>query len=190
VAPDQLRDIVLKEPYFNILGEPTAHFFHKSVPEQFGFYNADLIQLCDFEFALRVVAHVGCYYDAQALVTFRVHGQSASAANQDARKIRSDCVDVLILLHQYLYHPLYRVFHAHPGIELVRKEYELHFRQLHRALGFWRTCTVLRPFLQHYPHLRLHRSIFVRDCREALLHHPGVRRLVLLYQSLKNKLSI
>jgi glycosyltransferase involved in cell wall biosynthesis len=89
-------------PEINLLGEPTAVIFHRSILEKFGGFKPLLIQLCDSEYWMRIGSNVGVAHVPERLATFRVHGRSATMENFSRRKYRSDYLDPLIIRYLIL----------------------------------------------------------------------------------------
>ena len=103
ITPAEVARLALEYRGRNFVGEPTAVMMHRSVFDEFGTFNEDLIQIPDLEYWLRVGLHTGIAYVDEPLSEFRVHNAAASASNQELRSFRADRVDQLILLHEYLY---------------------------------------------------------------------------------------
>ena len=108
ISPTEVARLALTYRGRNFVGEPTAVMMHRSVFEEFGNFNEDLIQIPDLEYWLRVGLHTGIAYVDEPLSCFRIHNGAASAANLSLRSFRADRVDQLILLHEYLYNPHFR----------------------------------------------------------------------------------
>jgi glycosyltransferase involved in cell wall biosynthesis len=107
VSPERCQDLAVKHPGSNLFGEPTAVMLHRTVFPRFGLFNATLIMSCDLEYWTRVAINTGAICVPEELASFRVHQASASSANLDYRKYRTDTLDSLIIFHDYVYHPLY-----------------------------------------------------------------------------------
>jgi glycosyltransferase involved in cell wall biosynthesis len=103
IAPDDLCDAVLHEPACNFIGEPTAVMIHRDVFKKFGRFNSKFIQLCDFEFLLRIGCNLGFRYIPETLATFRVHPKSTSLSNRNEQKFRMEICDLLLLYHEFVY---------------------------------------------------------------------------------------
>jgi glycosyltransferase involved in cell wall biosynthesis len=93
-------------PTINFIGEPTAVILHRSTLETFGRFHPVMVQLVDFEYWSRIAVQKGIAHVHQPLVTFRVHGQSATTKNAQAA-VRKDRLDGIVLLHEYLHAPAY-----------------------------------------------------------------------------------
>lgn len=117
ITPGEVARLALEYRGRNFIGEPTAVMMHRSVFQEFGTFNEDLVQIPDLEYWLRVGLHTGIAYVDEPLSFFRIHNAAASAANQELRSFRADRLDQLILLHEYLYHP-----HFEPVRRLARDE--------------------------------------------------------------------
>jgi glycosyltransferase involved in cell wall biosynthesis len=91
----------------NIVGEPTAVLLHRSVFYRFGTFNPQLIAACDREFWTRVAVHTGIIFVPETLATFRVHSASSSAKSFANRMYRLTKLDLLVMLHDFAFNPLY-----------------------------------------------------------------------------------
>jgi glycosyltransferase involved in cell wall biosynthesis len=112
-------------PEINCVGEPTVVMFRRTAIEKFGYFSAELIQLLDWEYWARLAANEGLYYVPTKLATFRIHGGSTTMSNMSNDKYRAAVLDLLILIHEFVYHPHYAPVrsaarNAQPSIELKR----------------------------------------------------------------------
>lgn len=107
IDPATVRNVVLREPQ-NFFGEPTAALLHHSLFGRFGIFNADLAQICDLEYWIRVAINTGLSYVNEPLATFRYHASSTSAGNRDPlRKERVSVFDRLVIGYEFAYNPHY-----------------------------------------------------------------------------------
>jgi glycosyltransferase involved in cell wall biosynthesis len=104
--------LMVRHPVHNCVGEPTAVLFRRSVFRRYGLFNADMVNICDWEYMARVAVNGGLCFTPQTLATFRVHPRSASAVNRSRRLFRAEVLDEVILRHE--------LAHA-PGFAPVRK---------------------------------------------------------------------
>jgi len=81
---------------------------HRTVFEELGLFNQDLIQLCDIEFWIRVGIHYGIVYVPHTLATFRVHSGGATLQNEGRKSFQKNKLDSLILLHEFAYNEAFR----------------------------------------------------------------------------------
>jgi glycosyltransferase involved in cell wall biosynthesis len=102
----------LERPAVNFIGEPTAVMFHRSARERFGVFNADFVQLCDFEYWARIACHEGLNIVPEVLAGFRIHRDSKSIANRDDREFRTEIVDPLLLNYEFGYASYYSPIRA------------------------------------------------------------------------------
>src|SRR2546425_4866662 len=107
ITAEEVAGLALEYRGRNFVGEPTAVMMHRSVFEEFGAFNEDLVQIPDLEYWLRFGLHTGIAYVDEPLSCFSIHNGAASAANLALRNFRADRVDQLILLHEYLYNPYF-----------------------------------------------------------------------------------
>jgi hypothetical protein len=106
-----VADLALEFLGRNVIGEPSTVLVHRSVIDEFGLFNIDLIQIPDLEYWLRVGLTTGMVYCDEPLVAFRIHDSAASTANL-IRMFRADRLDQLVLLHEYLYNPHFELVRA------------------------------------------------------------------------------
>ena len=90
----------------NVFGEPTSFLLHRDEVPTYGPFNEEMVQLCDLEFWARVGSNTGLVHIPEELVTFRIHGSSATAANS-AHGFRKDVLDMLVLLHEFAFSPAF-----------------------------------------------------------------------------------
>lgn len=102
--------IVEKGVGTNFVGEPTSVMIRRDLCSEYGGFNSNLIHLCDLEYWTRIGTNEPMVYVPRALCNFRVHGSSASARNHSCRRFQVAYLDKIVLLHDYLYHPLYENF--------------------------------------------------------------------------------
>ena len=106
ISAEALCKGVLGNLIANFVGEPTAILLHRSVFSRFGLFNSCLIQMCDFEYWIRVGSHTGLVYIPEMLVHFRRHKKGTSAINENSKKFRL-IPDYLVCFHDFVFHPLY-----------------------------------------------------------------------------------
>jgi len=102
---EKFREATIQYLGLNFVGEPTTVLLHRDVFNKFGEFNSGLIQLCDFEYWVRVAMNTGLRVVREPLATFRVHDRSVSATNEKLRNFRSEVLDSLILLYEFAYNP-------------------------------------------------------------------------------------
>jgi hypothetical protein len=103
-------------------------------------FNPALIMLCDLEYWSRVTIHTGAVHVPEVLAVFRLHGDATTATNHARRHYRTNVLDKLIILHDYVHAPVYASLRstasaAHPRFDLTRR-----FRALRheaRAAASW-----------------------------------------------------
>ena len=129
ITPEEVARLALEYRGRNFVGEPTAVMMHRSVFDEFGDFNEDLVQIPDLEYWLRVGLHTGIAYVDEPLSCFSIHNGAASAANLALRSFRADRVDQLILLHEYLYNPYFAPVRTLAETEGVLGEMRADFRR-------------------------------------------------------------
>ncbi len=122
-SPEDVRAAVFQEP-LNFFGEPTAALLHKSLFDQFGFFNANLTQLCDLEYWIRVSTNTGLNYIDQPLAAFRYHTSSTSSRNRDPeREERLSVFDRLVLAHEHAYNSHYAALREYAARQTPSQHY-------------------------------------------------------------------
>lgn len=107
IPPESFCNAVLENWLGNFVGEPSAVLLHRSVFNRFGFFNSHLIQICDFEYWIRVASNTGLVYIPEFLAGFRWHSKGTTRVNLNSRKFRMH-LDELVCNHDFIFHPLYR----------------------------------------------------------------------------------
>jgi glycosyltransferase involved in cell wall biosynthesis len=106
ISPESFSKAVFDHWLGNFVGEPTAVLLHRSVFSRFGLFNPHLIQMCDFEYWIRVASNTGLIYLPESLARFRLHGKATSVINVSSRKFRV-YLDELVCCHEFLFNPHY-----------------------------------------------------------------------------------
>ena len=108
-SPQRYSETALECLGANLLGEPTAVLLHRSVFERFGWFNPYLHSRCDLEYWNRVASNTGTIHIPEVLTMFRVHENAMSAYLKQtaARRYRFEILDLLLILHDYAFHPVY-----------------------------------------------------------------------------------
>lgn len=107
VSAEEFRALMIDVPDRNCIGEPTAVIVRKRAFDRYGYFNSNLVLLCDWEYFARVAVNTGLYYVDESLATFRVHKASQSAELREVRTFRAHTLDPLIIQHDILYLPAY-----------------------------------------------------------------------------------
>ncbi|MGP8214413.1 MAG: glycosyltransferase family 2 protein [Bacteroidia bacterium] len=110
ISPGKISSMAANNICTNFIGEPTIIMFKKDVTEKSGTFNSDLIQICDFEFFLRIACTYGLKYVPRPLTYFRVHKGSASSSNISERSFSMANIDPIVTVRQLLYAPCYAAF--------------------------------------------------------------------------------
>lgn len=106
VSPGTFIEAILSERR-NFLGEPTSMLLRREVFNRFGYFNPNLVQLCDLEYWIKIGVNCGLVYVPETLATFRLHSASASTLNSNRRIFRSELLDGLVLLREFAFNPLF-----------------------------------------------------------------------------------
>lgn len=112
---EEVAALVVQMGSQNFIGEPTSFLFKRSALAEVGFFNKCLIQICDYEMALRLSTINGLGYIAEPLIQFRIHGENTSQSNHEEKQFRLLHIDPVIVFHQLLYDPLYARWRKIPG---------------------------------------------------------------------------
>ena len=108
ILPGEFSEAILKRGVgLNFVGEPTSVMIRREACFQYSFFNRNLVHRCDLEYWTRLGTNEGLVHIPEKLSNFRVHDRSASAYNHSYRHFELECLDKIILLHDYLYHPHY-----------------------------------------------------------------------------------
>ena len=155
---------VARTPLSNFVGEPSCVMLHRRALDEFGRFHGRMIQLVDFEYWARIATRRGLAYVDAPLVTFRVHGRSATSHNAQST-LRRDRLDGIILLHEFLYAPAYEALRSSP-----RNRFRLTMHYFARLAQLKRTDAARDPqdpswsmALDSYPSLQ-QRSPLSRVC--------------------------
>jgi glycosyltransferase involved in cell wall biosynthesis len=101
----------------NFVGEPTNILIRKDAIYEVGWFNPELIQCCDYEYWSRLGSNYGAYIIPDILSRFRIHQGSTTNYNRREMAFRKDHLDLLAVIHDYLFHPLYLQFRQAIGEE-------------------------------------------------------------------------
>ena len=107
LSPELCCELVVKHPALNFFGEPSSVAFRRELCARIGKFDERLVQLCDYEYWVRVASVHGAYRIPEDLSTFRVHGSAASSANIATREFRYKYLDRLIVFESFHQNPLY-----------------------------------------------------------------------------------
>ena len=156
VSAEQMQEAVLRHLHTNILGEPTACMFHRSVFERFGPFDSRLVQLCDVEHAFRVGVNTGLSYTPATLAHFRVHSGSTTQINGLRGNFRKGVVDQLLILHAQAVDPAYAALReaaARQGQDLTQRFVKA--RHAEQTCGTYWTDSAWDETLLQFPYLRM-----------------------------------
>jgi glycosyltransferase involved in cell wall biosynthesis len=140
LSAEDCRRLALERLGENLFGEPTAVMLHRDVFTRYGMFNPALIMLCDLEYWTRVTIHTGAVHVPEVLAVFRLHAEATSATNHARRHYRTNVLDKLIILHDYVHDPLYEPLRqaAKASDPPVRLEEQFRtFRHQARASAAW-----------------------------------------------------
>ena len=107
ISPETFRENVLDVLAWNFIGEPNTVLLRKNVFLRYGPFHPHMIQLCDYEYWIRVAIHTGFKYVPETLATFRVHRDASSVVHRKTRKKRKDLIDKILFWNELTFNPLY-----------------------------------------------------------------------------------
>jgi glycosyltransferase involved in cell wall biosynthesis len=110
ITKDEISNAAVRYMSMNIIGEPTVMFFKRKIVEERGYYNNNLEQICDLEFALRIASNEGMVYVPQRLSEFRIHSGSATSRNLSVKHYRLSNLEPVKLAALLLFDPAYSIF--------------------------------------------------------------------------------
>lgn len=120
-SAELISKIAVENIAMNFIGEPSLIFFKKSVTQELGPFNADLKQICDLEFALRVAAKYGLTYIPEKLCAFRIHSNSTTTTNVTQNYFQLHYIEPLVFAWILLYDKTYMSFRSHLSMKLAFK---------------------------------------------------------------------
>lgn len=147
---------------YNFLGEPVCFLYQKSLVKEFGEFNGNLSQLCDYEYALRIVSNTGFSYINRDLVTFRVSSSTATSKNHSNKKDLLQLVEPLLLLHLFTWNKYYKNYRSLIGKQFLFGLFKKQINELSR-LGFKKVNALLKPYFSEFPFLQLHKWYFFKN---------------------------
>ena len=135
ISAKQTCSIINKHLPSNFIGEPTSIMFKKSLIKEIGFFNSKIIQLCDFEYCLRIAVRSGFVYISDKLVHFRVHNSSTSQKNNTEKYFAAIYSDRIILMNLLLFDSHYINYRKYSSFwELFNLRYTLFYIIYHANL--------------------------------------------------------
>jgi len=93
----------------NFIGEPTSTLIHKTVFDQYGYFNPSFSQLCDIEYWIRIGVNEGLTIIPHYLAHFRVHSNSTTSLNAKQHNFRTHELEDLLLLHEFAFNPQFAI---------------------------------------------------------------------------------
>ena len=137
----------------NILGEPTSLFFNRNFAIETGLFIADMKQLVDYEFALRLILQYGFSFIAEKLVSFRVHGSSVSNLKnkEPVKTISPESFDKIILLCNYLYNHKFESLRNSAGGEYLLYYLQYMYGNACKKYGAKRIRKEITKFAESFP---------------------------------------
>lgn len=109
-SPAVLSSIAIENMCMNFIGEPSLIFFKKELVSKIGYFNTNLKQICDFEFAFRVGINYGITYVPEQLCAFRIHQTSTTSTNLSNNYFILHYIEPLLLSYFFLFDEKYANF--------------------------------------------------------------------------------
>ncbi len=94
----------------NFLGEPILGLWSKELVNEYGVFDIELKQLVDFEFWFRISSNEFIGFINEELHTFRVHGNSQTARNNQIKGINPAMIDKVDIINKVRLRPIYANF--------------------------------------------------------------------------------
>jgi glycosyltransferase involved in cell wall biosynthesis len=116
VAPILVSTMAVWNICLNFIGEPTSIMIRKNVLPDAGYFNPDLAQICDLEYFVRIASKYGIKYVPAPLSYFRIHKESTTETNINAKRYTVSHLDPIITVNQYLYDKAYLPFRENLSI--------------------------------------------------------------------------
>lgn len=178
VSSAQLAAAVRQHLIHNFIGEPTCYLFRKNLCKMVGVFNPLLTQVVDYEFIVRLGLVEGLAFLPAPLVHFRVHSRSQSSVNKlDAVR---GTVDLILLQHQFLYHPAFEKLRAVTGTALLDTSMKHLYHSTCKHKGKALLNEALTDIRNRYPAIAALKYSFFR----YMLYRQRMHRW---YRKLKNR---
>jgi GT2 family glycosyltransferase len=103
INPEQVAQIMVREPWHNLVGEPTVTLIKKLVFQELGGFDEGLVQLCDAEFWCRILINYGAAFVPESLAVFRIHAKAVTISNHQKRAYRMEVLDSLLLRYRFAF---------------------------------------------------------------------------------------
>lgn len=168
IKPKEIAIMAAQNICMNFIGEPTSVMFKKEVTNNIGLFNADIAQICDLEYFLRIASVYGIRYVPFALAHFRIHEQSTTSLNLQGKLYALSHIDPIITVHQILYTRYYELFRSNLSF-ILKIKLKLYFRvrvyeSFREAVKDSATLNKFETVSTQYPKISQYRngSLFVR----------------------------
>ena len=138
VNAQQISKLAVRNICVNFIAEPSLTLFKKELLNEIGYFDADLIQICDLEFFQRLATTYGLTYLPIQNCFFRLHAQSATNANRDHKSFTVTYLEPLILANKMKEDDSYASFRSGLNIfENLRLNFYINSRllELRKALN-------------------------------------------------------
>ncbi|MFZ6002404.1 MAG: glycosyltransferase family 2 protein [Actinomycetota bacterium] len=102
LPPERVAELALNYWAINVLGEPTSAMVRRDVFDRHGPFDANLTQLCDWEYWIRVGASEGLWFEVEKLATFRIHPHGTSLGNRREQAVWTTYGETALLGWKFL----------------------------------------------------------------------------------------
>lgn len=174
--------LIAKHVNTNFVGEPTAVMFQKSVINQVGLFDDNMVQTCDLEYWYRLASNFGVFYIPETLCNFRVHTDSMSAQN---KKHQKDLVDKVVLTHHLLFDEYYNGLRSHLGRMQLFKIRKMYLTRIYEAECAVKKNNASQALIKHYAQVKKRLQINY-DRKSMPLFIKALFRIVQLRRKLRS----
>lgn len=158
-VPQEIASLAKDKLFDNFIGEPITLLFKKDIIRRIGNYNSELIQLVDYEFALRACLNYNSVFIPKRLVSFRTHSQSATSLKESTgiKGIKVMYVEPLIIFHEYLFNPCFKLLRASYGFLGLLKSAAVFYKFHDNSSQLYKSIN--KELLRKYKRLRIVQSV-------------------------------
>jgi glycosyltransferase involved in cell wall biosynthesis len=102
LSPQKISQLIADYPGFNFIGEPSNVTFKKDLVSRYGYFDSRLVQLCDYEYWVRLSLQTGAFYMQDKFTTFRVHDKATTSVNSNNKYFRFVYLDMMLILRKWV----------------------------------------------------------------------------------------
>jgi len=112
-SAEVISKIATDHPSLNFIGEPSLTMFRKISLLKVGGFDAELKQICDLEFLMRIASVFGLRYIPKQLCAFRIHGNSTTTKNVSGNNYYLKNIEALLYALKLLTKPEFNNFRSY-----------------------------------------------------------------------------